>query len=724
LLITRHSSLITAFMSLLEVLQLIGYSTGAALHLWMGGLLLKRRSSLGKMERVLLLLAISIGVWHASNLLIALHASLGLDVERWTVLLRLTDSVAVISITLSYSFLLHVHLHLWAGAHNRPFKFNERARVYLTYTPALFLFIAVPQLWTGAYAPMMGKLENLVLPFVLWAGYALAFAAATDFLISRVVQSASEKNSMRMLAASFVGIAALLVAAYAFGVGQGTTLGLYLKTFANLGSLLPSALIAYYIYRYRYLELIIKESLIVATFGGVVLAVYLFGIRSFGAWLARTYSLREGTVEALLILGLTLMAAPFRRWLDNRFHQFFEREATLYRDVVARIGQRMGQYQSLPDLLRFVEERAAQGLGLSRLRIIAAPHHPPASDKVGDSIISDDEALKETGDDWIEAILKLTEARDDALLEDEKILREHGFELAYSLRREERTVGLMLVAAPADALTRDVRAVLEVLAAQVAIAIEDYWLVEENVRLERKVAHGERLAALGRMAATVAHEVKNPLSAIKSIAQVMREDQRLAAEYGRDLSLIVGETDRLSRSVTQLLSFARTAPPDAAPVRADEAVRAVVELFHVEARHKGSTLDCHTATDVELGGAEAAALRDALANLLTNALQATPAGRGVTVEAERLGEELLIEVADEGAGVNAGLRERIWEPFFTTKQRGTGLGLAIVRKRMEEAGGRALLMPQREGEGARFQLRLPLKASSSMAVERRPHLVA
>lgn len=713
-------------MSLIEVLQLIGYSTGAALHLWMVWLLLKRRSSLGKLERVLLLLALSIGLWHASNLVIALHASLGLDRERWTTLLRMADSVAVVSITLSYSFLLHVHLHLWANAHHRPLNLNERARVYLTYIPALFLFIAVPKLWTGAYAPMMQKLDTLVLPFALWAGYALIFIAVTDFLISRVVSGESERNSMRMLAASFVGIAALLVVTYALGTGQGTTLGLYLKTLANLGSLLPSALIAYYIYRYRYLELIIKESLIVATFGAVVLAVYLFGIRSFGVWLAGTYGLREGTVEALLILGLTLMAAPFRRWLDNRFHQFFEREATLYRDVVARIGQRMGHYQSLPDLLRFVEERAAEGLSLSRLRIIASRRDPAASDKEGDSSMSLQEVTNKAVDDaWVEDVLTLAHARPESPIEDEEILREHGFEIAFALRKEDRTVGLMLVSAPADALTRDVRAVLEVLAAQVAIAIEDYWLVEENVRLERKVAHGERLAALGQMAATVAHEVKNPLSAIKSIAQVMREDRRLAAEYERDLSLIVGETDRLSRSVTQLLNFARTAPPDAAPVSADEVVRAVAELFRVETRQRGVALEYHVKADVALGGAEAAALRDALANLLTNALQATPAGGRVSVEAAELDEELLVEVVDNGAGVRLDLRERIWEPFFTTRQRGTGLGLAIVRKRMEEVGGRASLAPQREGEGARFHLRLPLKsAAPSIASERRPHLVA
>src|SRR5215210_7025525 len=118
-----------------------------------------------------------------------------------------------------------------------------------------------------------------------------------------------------------------------------------------------------------------------------------------------------------------------------------------------------------------------------------------------------------------------------------------AFELAYALTREGQAVGLMLVDAARAALTIEVRAVLAVLAGQVAIAVEDARLVEENVLLERKLAQGERLAALGQMAAAVAHEVKNPLSAIKSIAQVMREDEQVMGEYGRDLELIVGETD-------------------------------------------------------------------------------------------------------------------------------------------------------------------------------------
>jgi signal transduction histidine kinase len=706
-------------MSPLEVLQFIGYSTGAALHLWMGALLLKRRRGLAKVERVLLLLAFGMGVWHACNLVVALHGLLGLERERWAVVLRLVDTLAVTSITLSYSFLLHVHLHLWASARSRGLTLTEKARVYLSYAPALFIFTAVPHIWKGAYEPMLERFAHSFVPFAsnvtyslafaLWAAYVLVFVAVTDVLIARLSSNISERRSLQTLAASLVAIGLLILAVYAFNVGEGRPLGLYLKTLSNLGSLLPSALIAYYIYRYRYLELIIKESLIAATFAVVVLAVYLFGIRRFGEWLTAGFGLRAGAVEALLILALALAAAPLRGWLERRFHKLFEREAALYRDVVARIGSHAGQYRKLPELLRFVEERTAQSLGLRRVQLIVRYQNQDE----GDSAVDDGgqrtgaESIEEAGE-WVDTVLELLRAREWSALEGERILRERGYELAHALRREDRTVGLMLVDASGDALTPDARTVLEVLAGQVAIAIEDSRLVEENVRLERRLAQGERLAALGQMAATVAHEVRNPLSAIKSIAQVMREDESLNREYARDLNLIVGETDRLSRSVTQLLSFARHAPSTISPSRADELIRSVIELFRAEANARGIRIEYSPETQAQLSGAAASAVRDALSNLLINAIQATPLGGRVQVEVIDEGDNLLVTVADSGQGVSQEIRERIWEPFFTTKQRGTGLGLAIVRKRMEEAGGSAhLTTASVEGEGARFELRVP-----------------
>ncbi|HEY0367076.1 MAG TPA: ATP-binding protein, partial [Pyrinomonadaceae bacterium] len=246
---------------------------------------------------------------------------------------------------------------------------------------------------------------------------------------------------------------------------------------------------------------------------------------------------------------------------------------------------------------------------------------------------------------------------------------------------------------------------LGLLADQVALAIDDSRLLEENLRLERELAERERMAALGRMAATVAHEIKNPLSAIKSIAQVMREDESLRTEYERDLGLIVGETDRLSQSVTQLLSFARRESPAVQPLSVDELVRSVVDLFRASAREQGVVLDAQVEVETELAGKSVSALRDALSNLLLNALQATPQGGRVELVVAASDGELVISVQDSGSGVPIDLRERIWEPFFTTRQRGTGLGLAIVRKRVQEVGGTAVLV-NGNGGGALFQLRV------------------
>ncbi len=666
----------------LEILQVIGYSIGALLPLWMLFQLVTHRSKLSNIERLLALLALTMGGWHTSNLVITLHGLFDLGPDTWTTLLRVADTVAVVSITFAYSFLLHVHLHLWANAHGRSLNRGEEFRIYLSYIPTIFLLIAIPALWTGDYAPMFTKLSFFVIPFAFWIAYVLGLIALTELLIARKSENRSERRIMQTLAASFIGVGVVIFAALAAGLGEGTTAGLYLKTIANLGSLLPSVLLAYYIYRYRYLEIIIEESLVVVTFATVVLTVYIFGIRTIGDWMTQRYGVRPGLVEALLILALALLAAPLRGFLAQRFRKLFEREATLYKEIVARIGSYAGQHKDLSDLLHFVEERTTEALGLRQLKIIV-----------------------EASEAWVQEALQKSKENGWLPVEDEAVLNDQSFKIAYPLRREDKVQGLLAVDAASASLTPDARTILGLLANQVAIAIDDSRLLEENLRLERELAERERLAALGRMAATVAHEIKNPLSAIKSIAQVMREDESLRNEYERDLGLIVGETDRLSQSVTQLLSFARKESPAGQPLSVDELVRSVVDLFRASAREQGIVLDLQVKVDAELAGRSVSALRDALSNLLLNALQATPAGGRVELMAAQSDGELVISVQDSGTGVPVDLRERIWEPFFTTRQRGTGLGLAIVRKRVQEVGGTATLVTG-NGGGALFQLRV------------------
>jgi signal transduction histidine kinase len=231
--------------------------------------------------------------------------------------------------------------------------------------------------------------------------------------------------------------------------------------------------------------------------------------------------------------------------------------------------------------------------------------------------------------------------------------------------------------------------------------------VEQNVKLERRLAQGERLAELGQMAATVAHEVKNPLSAIKSIAQVMREDTAVALEYGRDLDLIVGETDRLNQSVSQLLSFAKTSRAGGSKLNADGLVRLVGEICKTDANSRAIELQFLIESTFLFSSVVGAAVKDALTNLTLNAIHATPDGGIVKIHVKRDLKGLVLSVEDSGQGVNKAIREQIWEPFFTTKQRGTGLGLAIVQKRMSEAGGYAVLSDSSLLGGARFELHIP-----------------
>jgi signal transduction histidine kinase len=701
-------------MSLLEVLQLVGYGTGASMTLWMSALLVRRRHLRG-VEKSLIALGITIGIWHSCNFLTSLHRFLGLATTRWDFALRSIDSLAVISITLAYSILLHVHLHLWADARNRELTSTERLRVYLSYLPAVFLPVALIQLWRGPYEAMLTRfavatvpvLTNIsfLLAFSLWATYVLCLIAATDLLMARLASTRSERRFLVVLAGSFIVVAALVFLHGAVGVGSGGNISEYLKTLANLGSLLPAALIVYYIYRYRYLELVIRDSLVLASFSVVILTLYLVLVRSLGMWLTARFELRGGAVESLLILGLALVAVPIKGWLDRRFHRMFQQEATLYREVIARISDYKGQYQHLHDLLEFIEAKATDNLGLRRLRIIAPEMVKREAEQGKMSTVVDVEALT--------TLITEFEAAGTTVVEGNKTLSDQGFDLAFLLKRERRVIGLMLVAAAEDVLTPDTRTVLEVLAGQLAVAIEDSLIVEHNVRLERQLAQGERLAVLGQMAATVAHEVKNPLSAIKSIAQVMREDTVVANEYGRDLDLIVGETDRLNQSVSQLLNFAKSPQTFGSELSTEIVVRTVIEICRTEARGRNVEITSTVAVSALLNATVSQPVKDALTNLALNAVYATPVGGTVAIEVAWCGDQIVFSVEDSGPGVPEALRDRIWEPFFTTKQRGTGLGLSIVRKRMEEAGGEAVLTTSERLGGARFELRI----SSERCVE-------
>ncbi|MBY0278629.1 hypothetical protein K2Z84_25125 [Candidatus Binatia bacterium] len=224
-----------------------------------------------------------------------------------------------------------------------------------------------------------------------------------------------------------------------------------------------------------------------------------------------------------------------------------------------------------------------------------------------------------------------------------------------------------------------------------------------------RLAQSEKLAALGQLAAAIAHEVRNALGIIRSAAQGLNEGlPSNDADAQRACSFITAEIDRLGSVVSSLLSFAR--PPRLAPRSVP--VEALFEQALLLARQDLEAKDirvvrpprARTALDVR---ADSDLIVQVLIGLLANAADVVPRGGEVRLDAHATGAGLVeIDVADSGPGVPEHLRGRIFEPFFTTRDKGTGLGLAVARQIVEAHEGR-IEVAERPGGGALFRIALP-----------------
>ncbi|HVX10607.1 MAG TPA: ATP-binding protein [Pirellulales bacterium] len=229
----------------------------------------------------------------------------------------------------------------------------------------------------------------------------------------------------------------------------------------------------------------------------------------------------------------------------------------------------------------------------------------------------------------------------------------------------------------------------------------------EQTRLRDELRRSERLASLGKLLAGVAHEIRNPLAAIRSTVQLwQRMPER--ATTPESLVAVVHAVDRLNDTVTQLLQFSRADGTAHVSIDVNALLRETLELFAVQAAQQGVEIDAHLSANLpDIAGSDAA-LRQVFANLITNALDAMPAGGRleVTTRSEPTGGDAVIDFADTGDGIAADIAPRLFEPFFTTRPQGTGLGLAICREIVIQHSGTIELVPGTE-KGARFRITLP-----------------
>jgi len=190
---------------------------------------------------------------------------------------------------------------------------------------------------------------------------------------------------------------------------------------------------------------------------------------------------------------------------------------------------------------------------------------------------------------------------------------------------------------------------------------------------------------MGRLAAGVAHEIKNPLSALKMTVQMLREERPAAEREPYDL--ILREVERLDLVASELSAAARPGPPAREPVLLDRAVGDVLDLLDRQLKHLKISVDRRIAAPAPVTG-DADRLKRAAMNLVLNGAQAMPQGGRLAVEIGRTGGRVRFAVSDTGGGVPSDLRDRIFEPFVTGKPDGVGLGLALTKRIVEDHGGK------------------------------------
>ncbi len=289
--------------------------------------------------------------------------------------------------------------------------------------------------------------------------------------------------------------------------------------------------------------------------------------------------------------------------------------------------------------------------------------------------------------------------------------------LAFPLISMDRLIGIVFVHLSQDSLDNVQVASLQVLSRQAGLAFENALLFKERLRRNERMFRAEQLAMMGQFAAGIAHELRNPLTAIRSTIQYFESEFNEGTDQKRLAHDVLDEVDRLNGIVGSLLSLAQPAESNPEEIHIRQEIVRCVNFIEAKAKTQNVTLKAdfeEYLPDLKFDPGE---LRQVLLNVMMNGLQAMPEGGVLSVKTSYLAPgirdpisdgRISIAIEDQGNGIPAALRQRVLEPFFTTKAGGTGLGLAICNSIVKRYNGE-ILIDEAGGGGTQVRILLPIR---------------
>ncbi|MBA7607556.1 Adaptive-response sensory-kinase SasA [subsurface metagenome] len=289
--------------------------------------------------------------------------------------------------------------------------------------------------------------------------------------------------------------------------------------------------------------------------------------------------------------------------------------------------------------------------------------------------------------------------------------------LAFPLISMDRLIGIVFLHIGQEPLNKIQIANLQVLGKQAGLAFENALLFKERLRQNERMFRAEQLATMGQFAAGIAHELRNPLTAIRSTIQYLAGDFAGDTDQRKLANDILDEVDRLNNIVGNLLSLAQPAESNPEEINIPQEIEHCLNFIKAKAKSQNVKLQTDFENNLPKLTFDPAELRQLLLNVVMNALQAMPKGGTLSIKTNQLTEggpgytsgfnRLLIRVEDEGAGIASNLHDKVFEPFFTTKAGGTGLGLAICNSIVKRYNGEIWVKKAKSG-GTEVNITLPI----------------
>ncbi len=485
---------------------------------------------------------------------------------------------------------------------------------------------------------------------------------------------------------------------------------------ASLYSLLISFFFALAIVKYRLVDIhfIIRGGILYSLLSGLVLVIYVLFIKNVCDILARKLETTSLLVEATMVLVLVFLLRPLEKKVEEFIDRFFYRERYLFRLKFFEFTRTLLTLLDLQTLLEATVNFISQALLLDRVgiwilegesncyRLFSQKGFPRERYFSADSPFIG--YLKKS-----ERAVELETVKNFRTLQPEvQEMTEARLSLVLPLEWEEGLLGFILVGEKKGGKNFTIMEIeaLEALAPAVAMAISRARLYQDLKKRDWQMMQSEKLAALGEMAASFVHGIRNPLGIILGSAETLKK--RVPQPVQSEMIQFIGEeSERINRMLTNFLEFAKPKPPVFQEVDLKEVLERTLDWISIPARKQRVEVRREYPGEKVLIPVDPEQIREALVNLEMNALEAMPKGGMLRILlSQKENKDVTIRLSDTGEGISSELESKIFDPFFTTKEKGTGLGLSIVHSVMKNHGG-TISVSSNNGEGTTFTLTLP-----------------